>query len=215
MSRRNRTPWLALVLAAGLAAPVLAQPLGTAFTFQAELRSSGNPVTAASDLQFRLYDDALTGTQIGPTLSAAAITPTNGRLTIELDFGAAAFNSSTRYLEIAVRSPAGSGSFTTLSPRQRLDANPVSQFSLNAANATGALPDARLSGGYSSALTLSNASNSFFGSGAGLTALNASSLSSGTIDPARLPNPLALTGSSTAAILQGTNNSSGTYAAGV
>jgi|GEM_PF-635851 len=54
-------------------------------------------------------------------------------------------------------------------------------------NLSGTLPNAALSGTYSTnAVTLSNASNSFTGSGAGLTGLSASSLSSGTLGDARL-----------------------------
>src|SRR5207244_3413240 len=41
-----------------------------------------------------------------------------------IDFGAAAFNGDARWLEIAVRSPAGGGTFTTLSPRQPLTGAP-------------------------------------------------------------------------------------------
>lgn len=42
--------------------------------------------------------------------------------------------------------------------------------------------------------TFSNAGNSFTGNGAGLTNLDASAIASGTIDTARLPNPLSLSG---------------------
>lgn len=43
---------------------------------------------------------------------------------VSLEFGASAFTGDKRWLEIAVRSPAGSGSFTTLTPRQPLTASP-------------------------------------------------------------------------------------------
>jgi type VI secretion system secreted protein VgrG len=60
--------------------------------------------------------------------------------------------------------------------------------SLNAAHlSSGTVPSARLSGTYSSALTLNNAANSFTGNGAGLTSLNASALSSGLVPLAQLP----------------------------
>jgi hypothetical protein len=35
-----------------------------------------------------------------------------------MDFGAGAFNGDGRWLEVPVRSPAGSGAYTTLTPRQ-------------------------------------------------------------------------------------------------
>ena len=61
---------------------------------------------------------------------------------------------------------------------------------LTALNATqltsGTVPDARLSGTYSSALTFSSASNAFTGVGTNLTALNGTNVSSGTVAAARL-----------------------------
>jgi hypothetical protein len=58
---------------------------------------------------------------------------------------------------------------------------------LNASQLTsGTVPDGRLVGTYSSALTLNNAGNSFSGNGAGLTNLSAGSLASGTVPSARL-----------------------------
>jgi hypothetical protein len=39
-------------------------------------------------------------------------------------FGANAFNGEARWLQIAVRSPAGGGGFTTLAPRQAITATP-------------------------------------------------------------------------------------------
>jgi hypothetical protein len=68
--------------------------------------------------------------------------------------------------------------------------------SLNASNiSSGTLPNARLSGTYGSALTLSNAANSFTGtfsgmhsgSGAGLLDLNAANISTGNLAAARMP----------------------------
>jgi len=49
---------------------------------------------------------------------------------LSLDFGAAAFSGDARWLQVAVRSPAGTGSFTTLTPRQPLTGTPHSTFSI-------------------------------------------------------------------------------------
>jgi hypothetical protein len=57
---------------------------------------------------------------------------TNGTFRAQVDFGAAAFNGSDRYLNIAVRCPAGSGSYITLAPRQAITPAPYAQFSENA-----------------------------------------------------------------------------------
>jgi hypothetical protein len=66
----------------------------------------------------------------------------------------------------------------------------ISGVNLTALNATqltsGTLPSARLSGTYSAALTLSNASNAFTGDGSALTNLSATQLGTGTLPSARL-----------------------------
>jgi microcystin-dependent protein len=58
---------------------------------------------------------------------------------------------------------------------------------LNASQLTaGTLPNPRLAGTYSSALTLNNSGNSLSGNGSGLTSLNASQMTSGTVPSASL-----------------------------
>jgi hypothetical protein len=53
---------------------------------------------------------------------------------VRLDFGSEHFNGADRWIEIAVR-PAGSGTFTALSPRQRVTSAPYSIKSLNSETA--------------------------------------------------------------------------------
>lgn len=72
-----------------------------------------------------------------------------------------------------------------------LDGNQAADFASaahvhNLGDLTGTIPQGSIPSPYSSALTLSNASNSFTGSGAGLTNLNASALGSGTVPGSRL-----------------------------
>jgi hypothetical protein len=98
--------------------------LGTAFTYQGELQQSGSPVTGNGDFQFSLWDAASGGAQIGATVPVDGVAVDNGRFTAQLDFGAAAFDGEARWLEIAVDYPSGTGSFTTLSPRQPVSAAP-------------------------------------------------------------------------------------------
>src|SRR5205823_4170654 len=92
----------------------------------------------------------------------------------------------------------GAASYVTLSPRQKLTPAP---YAITAGNLSGTLPasqlsgtlaSAQLGGAYSGGLTLNNAANSFTGSGAGLTSLNANNLSSGTVADARLSANAAL-----------------------
>ncbi len=198
------------VAACILALAALAHAQSTAFTYQGELKNGGSPATGLHDFRFRLYDAVSGGGQQGPTLCANNVSVSNGRFTIPLDFGAQ-FNGSFRCLEIEVRADTGQdcsvpAGFTILGPRQEITPAPDALFALNAAaasnatqlngqaasfytnaaNLTGTVPDARLTGSYTSALNLTNAANAFAGSGAGLTSLNAASLASGTVPDARL-----------------------------
>jgi hypothetical protein len=117
---------LALVLMAGL---VVAQTpagssLGTAFTYQGQLRSNGVPYTGTCDLRFELYDDADGGSQIGPTQTTTGVSVTDGYLTVELDFGSGAFSGDARWLNIEVCCPAGGCTYVPLTPRQALTPAP-------------------------------------------------------------------------------------------
>jgi hypothetical protein len=210
----------------------------TEFTYQGSLKDGANPATGNYDFEFLLFDSLAGPTQLGSTLTQNGVAVANGLFSVRLDFGNQ-FPGANRFLEIHVRQTGG-GAFTILAPRQLVNSAPYSVQSLNAANATsaaqldgkppafyqnagnlssGALPDARLAGAYTGALTLSNAGNAFTGvfsgSGAGLTSLNASNLSSGTLAASRLPNPLTLSGTSVAHIIKGDNASTGVFARGV
>ncbi|MCS7055401.1 MAG: hypothetical protein NZM18_04405 [Thermoflexales bacterium] len=99
--------------------------LGTAFTYQGRLTSSGAPVNGTCDFEFSLWDSASGGTQIGSTQTHTGVSVTAGYFTIaSLDFGSGAFNGRARWLAISVRCPTGSGSYTALSPRQALTPAP-------------------------------------------------------------------------------------------
>jgi hypothetical protein len=111
-------------LALALALPVAqAQSVGSAFTYQGELRASGAAANAAYDFQFRLYSSPSGTTQLGAQVSANAVTVANGLFSVPLDFGPAQFAGDAQWLEISVR-PAGSGAFETLSPRTAVTATP-------------------------------------------------------------------------------------------
>lgn len=76
------------------------------------------------DFQFTLWDSASGGTALGTT-PINGVTVTGGLFTIPaLDFGSNAFTGQARRLDVAVRCPAGSGSYTILTPRQPLTAAP-------------------------------------------------------------------------------------------
>ncbi|MGQ9841813.1 MAG: hypothetical protein ACUVR4_15140, partial [Anaerolineae bacterium] len=99
--------------------------LGTAFTYQGQLKSGGSPVNGNCDFQFSLWDAAIGGAQVGSTQAKTNVAVSDGYFTIpDLNFGSTAFQGDARWLQIAVRCPAGSGTYTTLSPRQALTAAP-------------------------------------------------------------------------------------------
>lgn len=119
---RIRRWLLGLVLAFAVPAGH-AQTVGSAFTYQGELRAAGAPANAAYDFQFRLFSSASGTTQVGPTLTLAGVSVINGLFSVPLDFGPAQFAGDAQWLEISVR-PATGGAFETLVPRTAVTATP-------------------------------------------------------------------------------------------
>jgi alpha-tubulin suppressor-like RCC1 family protein len=183
------------------------EPLTTAFTYQGELAAAGLPATGTFDLQFRLFDAAGAGAQIGSTLCSDDLVVENGRFTVTLDFGPA-LAGQRGFLEIQVRQDAGQdcsddAGFSPLSPRQELTASPNAGFALAAGSAAlaenslkvGGQPAANiatLSGNqtFTGTLNFSNPGNvftgNFVGDGAFLSNLNGGNLQAGTVTRSRV-----------------------------
>ncbi|MFO0860074.1 MAG: hypothetical protein U0570_05915 [Phycisphaerales bacterium] len=117
---------VAALFACCLALAAVAQS-NTAFTYQGQIATGGANVNGAADFQFRLYDAASGGTQVGSQFVASNVAVSAGRFTTSLDFGSAFTGAKPLWLEIDVRSPAGSGNFTTLSPRGAVTPVPLAQ----------------------------------------------------------------------------------------
>lgn len=146
-------------------ATLLAQ--GTAFTYQGRLDDTNGPVTGTYDLRFTLYDQ-LGGASPSETLGSIPIT--NGLFTVTLDFGGGVFvNGGDRFLQIDAR-PFGTGSYVTLSPRQKLTPIP---YAITAENV---LSGGLAAGVYTNALSFNNPANSFCGDGSCLLNVNAAAL---------------------------------------
>jgi len=109
------------------------------FTYQGRLTSIGSPAQGLYDMRFKLFDgpDVGSGTQWGNTLTNAAVPVTNGVFTVSLNFGAAVFDGSSRYLEMAVKPSGSPEPYDLLAPRQQVASTPHSIRSLNAAQLEG------------------------------------------------------------------------------
>lgn len=150
-------------LSLGAAGWLWAGPVGSAVTYQGQLADQGAPANGVYDLRFSLFDTAGGGTQMGAALTNSAVAISNGQFTATLDFGPA-FDGQGRWLEIAVRT--STNDFLPLMPRQPLTPTP---YALTALNVVG--PIALTNAG-------STIVGSFFGSGAGLTNLDTSTVNS-------------------------------------
>jgi hypothetical protein len=150
----------ALALLVLLAGNLVADPLGSAFTYQGQLDAGGSPANGSYDLQFAVFDASSGGSQVSSTLTNTATAVSNGLFTVTLDFGASVFTGASRWLAIGVRTN-GSGPFVPLTPLQPILPVPY-------------------------ALMASSSSGSVSGDGSGLTNLSASQLALGTVPDGRL-----------------------------
>jgi hypothetical protein len=100
-------------------------PYSFAFTYQGQLRDANGLVSGTCDLKFGLWDAASEGSQVGNLLEISGVQLEEGLFTARLDFGAQAHTGGARWLDVAVRCPAGSGGYETLKPRQELTAAPA------------------------------------------------------------------------------------------
>jgi hypothetical protein len=105
----------------------------TGFTYQGQLRDNATNANGTYTMIFKLYDAATNGNQIS---SAVTNSPAlaNGLFTVNLDFGAGAFDGSARWLDITVTNGPNS---QTLSPRLLITPTPYALFALNGPGGVG------------------------------------------------------------------------------
>ncbi len=148
---------------------------GTTFTYQGRLDHGPNAANGSYDLTFSVWNAASGPGQIGSTITNLDTAVSNGLFRVALDFGASAFDGNARWLEIAVRPGASIGAYTSLAPRQALNATP---YAVRAANFSGAVADDQLSANiarlnmaaaFTGPVSFSNATGTFSGNGAGMT----------------------------------------------
>ena len=113
--------------------------MGTVFTYQGQLIKDGVPVNGTCDIRFILYESGAGGSQVGPIVEKLAVTVTSGFFTVpDLDFGSGVFAGDRRWLEVAVKCPAGGRSYATVGDRQELTATPYALYAPSAGNAASA-----------------------------------------------------------------------------
>jgi len=114
-----------------------ADTVGSAFTYQGVLSDAGAPVEGNYDFRVFLYNADVGGGQVGTTVLVGNVTVTDGRVTLDLDFGNV-FYGTALWLEIHLRET-GTTTYTPLWPRQRLMATPFANHAAEADAAASAL----------------------------------------------------------------------------
>jgi hypothetical protein len=138
MNRIIRPVLMAGALAAGILA---ASGQGTSFTYQGRLNDAANPSNNGRyDFQFQVFDTLTVGTGSSygsPNPNTPSFVPvSNGLFTVTLDFGIGVFTGQDRWLQIGARTNGG-GTFTPLTPRQKLTPSPYAIYAANAAQVGG------------------------------------------------------------------------------
>jgi len=164
----------------------MASGQGTAFAYQGQFSDSGSPANGSYDLKFSLYNDPSAGSQVGTSVTNIATTVSNGFFSLTLNFGNV-FDGTQYWLEIAAQTNGGGG-FAVLTPRQPITAVPYAITAGNALGLTGSLPASQISGTVplnnlpsslvTNGATGLNLTGTFTGSGAGLSGIYSSNLTS-------------------------------------
>lgn len=104
--------------------PAMAAPLETVFTYQGRLNQSGAPANGVFDFRFDLFDSPDSGSPLASSQLLDDVSVADGIFSVELDFGSAPFSGGQLWLSIEVRNGAESGSYTLLTPRQKITVTP-------------------------------------------------------------------------------------------
>jgi hypothetical protein len=118
----------------------LAEPVGTAFTYQGRLIDNNEPADGLYDFQFKLYDANSAGNKLGTDINKPEADVIDGYFTVELDFGSA-FDGNNRWLEIGVRPGEQNDPcvYTFLSPRQKLTPTPYALYAKTSGGVAGGI----------------------------------------------------------------------------
>ncbi len=120
----------------------------TAFTYQGRLHDNGTAANGNFEFQFILFDTQQFGFPVAPIRTNSNVAVSGGLFTTSIDFGGV-FTGSNYWLDVSVRTNGSAGSFTGLTPRQKITPTPYALHSANAAAAVSLsvpLPASNLSG---------------------------------------------------------------------
>jgi hypothetical protein len=120
-----------------MAVPVVAGPVGSGFTYQGELQQLGGPADGVFDFEFNLYDVSVDGVALTAPSFLEGVNVQDGVFTVELDFGAAAFDGTQLWLDIAVRESGTGATYMELSPRQKISPVPYALYAANVGSGGG------------------------------------------------------------------------------
>jgi len=113
----------------------VADPMGTAFTYQGLLKDGSQHPTTSCKMGFSLWDDSGSADPAHrlAQMTSQVIEVEDGFFTAKVDFGGGRFNGDPRWLELAVCCPLGwcenDEDLVTLSPRVELTPAPYALFS--------------------------------------------------------------------------------------
>jgi trimeric autotransporter adhesin len=94
------------------------------FAYQGRLNDAGAAANGSYQFQFKLFDAAEGGSQVGKTIEGKQVLVTDGVYGTTLDFGAEAFSGGDRYLEVSVRKTEADA-YAPMS-RQKINSTPYS-----------------------------------------------------------------------------------------
>ncbi|MBY0111368.1 MAG: tail fiber domain-containing protein [Phycisphaerales bacterium] len=108
---------------------------GSSFIYQGRLTSSGTNYSGPADFRLTIFDRKTDGVAVSPVVEQRNVNVTGGVFSLQIPSDPSAFvNAPDRYLQVEVRTPAGSGDFTPLTPRERIGQVPAAMVATQAQN---------------------------------------------------------------------------------
>lgn len=109
---------------------------GSSFSYQGRLSSAGQNYTGKADFIFSIHTAESGGGVVGPPIAIANVPVNAGVFTVQIPADPSWFvNQPDRYLGVQVSTPADNGTYSTLTPRQRIGQVPAAMVATVAQSA--------------------------------------------------------------------------------